>query len=194
MTDFADFTIERLKTEQHQLETKDGPPDARTSQDVADVTALIRRNLINYEEAGNVLASTFRRLDSLASTYRDPGSSTFLIARDVNADGLVIGGAGLGPLHGLSPQDGMGEVRDLVVDREYRGRGIGARLLKRCVDQARKFGYQRLYLETTPQMENAQKLFVRFGFRPITHAHGHGVPIEVQGDMPCYFILDNLAD
>ena len=194
MTDFSDFTIEQLKTEANGTSRGSGLTEDRWAQDYAEVTGLIRRNLINYEEAGNVLASTFRRLDCLATTYGDPASSTFLIARDVNADGLVVGGAGLGPLHGLSPLDGMGEVRDLVVDREYRGRGIGAKLLKRCVEQARFFGYQRLYLETTPQMEKAQKLFVRFGFRPITHAQGHGVPIDAQGDIPCYFILDDLSD
>jgi putative acetyltransferase len=152
---------------------------------------LIRRNLQGFDEAGTVLAATFRRLADLAKVYKADGARYFVL-RD-GKTGNCIGGAGLGSLHGLSPQEGLGEVRDLVLDEAYRGRGLGGRLLKRCVDEAKRLGYRRLYLETTPQMENAQKLFIRFGFRPVTQAATSDVRAAgTEGAVPGYFILESL--
>jgi len=156
------------------------------------VKELIRRNLQGYEEAGSVLAATFRRLSDLLKVYQAEGAR-FLVLRDMKADGALIGGAGIGSLHGLPPSEGLGEVRDLVLDPPYRGRGLGSRLLKRCVEEAKNLGYKRLYLETTPQMETAQKLFIRFGFRPVTQAqHQASLSEEKEVRVPCYFILETL--
>jgi putative acetyltransferase len=157
------------------------------------VGEMIRKGIGAYEEAGTVLASTFRRLDRLKSVYEAPGS-IYIVARDKRSlpespSGTVIGGAGLGPLHGLSPAEGLGEIRDLVVRPEWRGHGVGARLLKRCLEESRRLGYQRLYLEATPQMEQAQKLFIRYGFRPVTTGSSKVSPGEA---MPCYYILESL--
>jgi len=158
------------------------------------VKDLIRRNLLGYDEAGSVLASTFRRLNNLLTVYRQEGARFFVI-KHMRDGGQCIGGAGIGALHGLPPSEGLGEVRDLVLEEQYRGRGLGGRLLKRCVEEARQLGYKRLYLETTPQMEKAQKLFVRFGFRPITQAQAElkDKGAAAAGGVPCYFILDDLA-
>jgi putative acetyltransferase len=153
------------------------------------VAEMVRRGIGSYDEAGTVLASTFRRLDNFQPTYSDVGS-TFIVARDKRLGGLVIGGAGLGPLHGLSPLEGLGEIRDLVVLPEWRGHGIGARLIKRCLEESKRLDYQRLYLETTPQMEQARKLFIRYGFRPVTTGLQKVAPSEV---MPCYYILESLT-
>lgn len=159
-------------------------------EDQAAVTDIIRGGIGAYDEAGTVLASTFRRLEDVFSVYDAPGS-IYIVARDKGNHGMIIGGAGLGPLHGLSPSEGLGEIRDLVVNPQWRGHGIGARLIKRSLDEAKRLGYQRLYLETTPQMEQARKLFIRYGFRPVTT----GSPkVGQTGDtMPCYYILESLS-
>lgn len=160
------------------------------TEDRESVTEMIRKGIGAYDEAGTVLASTFRRLENVSAVYESPGS-IYIVARDKGNQGTIIGGAGLGPLHGLSPMEGLGEIRDLVVDPSWRGHGIGARLIKRSLDEAKRLGYQRLYLETTPQMEQARKLFIRYGFRPVTT----GSPkVGQTGDtMPCYYILENLS-
>jgi putative acetyltransferase len=151
---------------------------------------LIRRNLLGYEEVGSVLAATFRRLSDLISVYNREGSR-FFVLRHSSSSSSCIGGAGIGSLHGLPPSEGLGEVRDLVLEESYRGQGLGARLLKRCVEEAKTLGYKRLYLETTPQMEKAQKLFIRFGFRPVTQAH-IDTRSKAPESIPCYYILEDL--
>lgn len=157
------------------------------THDVPNIIDMIRRNLGDYVEAGTVLASTFRRLDQFESLYTASGS-VFIVAKD-RLSGSCVGGAGIGPLQGLSPAEGLGEIRDLVVESSFRGHGIGARLLKRCLNEAKRIGYERLYLETTPQMEHAQKLFIRNGFRPVTTGNAKLGKAE---DMPCYYLMENL--
>lgn len=160
-----------------------------TEQAVKD---LMRRNLEGYEEAGTVIASTFRRLANILAVYQDEGARYFVL-KDTSKGSACIGGAGIGSFHGLPTSEGLGEVRDLVLDLDYRGQGLGARLLKRCVEEAKSLGYRSLYLEATPKMENAQKLFMRFGFRPVTLA---SVPSDksqkAQGQIPSYYILQKL--
>jgi putative acetyltransferase len=166
--------------------------------DTESVKDMVRQGIGAFEEAGTVLASTFRRLDRFAAVYDAPGS-IYIVAKDKRTADTesdkalamrVVGGAGLGPLHGLSPSEGVGEIRDLVVRPEWRGHGIGARLLKRCIDDAKRLGYQRLYLEATPHMEQAQKLFIRYGFRPVTTGSAR---VGTSETMPCYYILESLA-
>jgi putative acetyltransferase len=163
--------------------------DEMNEQDVPHLVELIRRNLSEYVEAGTVLASSLRRIEKFQSVYTTSGS-LFIVAR-VRETGLCIGGAGIGPLQGLSPAEGLGEIRDLVVDPEFRSHGIGSRLLKRCLSESKNFGYERLYLETTPQMEHAQKLFIRNGFRPVTT--GVSKLNSTEG-MPCYYLMENLSN
>jgi putative acetyltransferase len=161
-----------------------------TKDDIPAVCEMVRRGIGAFEEAGNVLASTFRRLDNFESFYKAVGS-TYFVARDKRHPETLLGGAGIGPLHGLSPLECLGEIRDLVVNLDSRGHGIGARLLKRCIEDSKNLGYQRLYLETTSQMEQARKLFMRNGFRAVTT----GAPKVGQGDfMPCYYILESLSE
>ncbi len=150
---------------------------------------IIRRNLQGYEEAGSVLASSLRRLDNFHRVYTTAGAR-YLVAKDQIREGLCVGGVGVGPLQGLPPEEGVGEIRDLVLEEIYRGRGIGSRLLKRAIEEARKLGYGRLYLETTPQMHNARQLFLRFGFRPVTG--GDKEKADLMERLPCYFVLEEL--
>lgn len=161
------------------------------SPETADrITELIKQNIKPYGESGNVIASTYRRLEDLCRAYDQDGAH-FYVAKDVR-NNRCIGGVGLGSLHGLPITEGFGEIRDLVLEQCYRGKGIGARLLGMAIDKAMSVGYDVLYLEVTPNMVTAQKLFRRFGFRPVT------LESECKGDMPslsnneieCYYLLE----
>ncbi len=153
------------------------------------IVELIKRNLEPFEESGNVLAATFRRLESLREVYGEEGAC-FFVARDRGLD-KFIGGVGLGSLHGLPASEGFGEIRDLVLEKSYRGRGIGAKLLGMSIDRAISLGYEKLYLETVPNMVTARRLFQRFGFRPVTSKlKGKLVTPPPAGDIDCYYLLD----
>lgn len=162
------------------------------------IVELIRHNIEPYGQSGNVIASTYRRLEDLYRAYSQDGAH-FYVAKDIS-NNQCIGGVGLGSLHGLPISEGFGEIRDLVLEHAYRGKGIGARLLGMAIDKAMSVGYDVLYLEVTPNMTMAQKLFRRFGFRPVTleseqesalrHVQGSSMPPLSSREMECYYLLE----
>lgn len=156
--------------------------------DIDEMVEIIRNNLNPFEEAGSVLAAAHRRLQQFRQVYSAAGS-VYITVKDQKGSRL-IGGAGIGPFAGLSPTEGIGEIRELVIDPPYRGQGLGAKLIQSCLFWADKFAYKRIYLETTPQMENAQKLFRRFKFRAVTQQRPGLVESDNPKRLPCYFMLE----
>ena len=171
--------------------------EAIEPDDEEAVGELIRRNLDVFDEQTPVLISTFRRLQSLHKTYSSLGSR-LLVVKTQNLPRVLVACLGIGPLHGLPVSEGLGELRDLVVDQNYRGRGLGRFILDHGIRIAKELGYQRLYLETTDAMTAAQNLFQRRGFRPVTNqnplAEHSGVKAsETSGNvLPCYYLLEKL--
>jgi ribosomal protein S18 acetylase RimI-like enzyme len=62
-------------------------------------------------------------------------------------------------------REGEAEFRMLAVDPTHRGRGVGARLVRECLDLATRHGARSVVLSTKAQMSTAQRLYDRFGFR-----------------------------
>jgi putative acetyltransferase len=77
-------------------------------------------------------------------------------------DGEVLLGCGA-----LKALDGeSGEIKAMRTDDAHRRRGVGSRILERIIQEARRRGYRRLYLETGSMAEffAAQALYRRYGF------------------------------
>lgn len=164
--------------------------EALKAEDESGVVDLIRRNLAGFNERETVLVATFRRLEKLMTSYTAQGCR-FYVAKDSMKNNIPIACVGLGPLHGLPSSEGVGEIRDLVVEEEYRGRGLGGKLLHLCIGDAKNFGYNRLYLETSKHMKVAQRLFLRVGFRAVREKTDR--PADEAGqDLPSYFLMENL--
>jgi GNAT superfamily N-acetyltransferase len=70
--------------------------------------------------------------------------------------------AGMGGLRWLRP--GVAEVKRVYVRPAYRGMRVGAAIVRRLLDDARAFGYERVKLDTAPFMYTAQKLYEGLGF------------------------------
>lgn len=83
--------------------------------------------------------------------------------RAAEADGLILGGAGLFPSPGLPP--GTCELVKMYLRPEARGLGLGGELIRRCITHAREAGYRSIYLETLPELGKAVTVYERFGFR-----------------------------
>ena len=50
---------------------------------------------------------------------------------------------------------------------DIRGKGLGSRIIEKCMIKAKEFGFEQCYLETMPYMIAAQKLYKKAGFIPI---------------------------
>jgi ribosomal protein S18 acetylase RimI-like enzyme len=55
-------------------------------------------------------------------------------------------------------------LEDLIIRQEYRGHGLGSRLLVHALDYARKKDVKRITLLTDRLNEDAQRFYKRHGF------------------------------
>lgn len=58
-----------------------------------------------------------------------------------------------------------GLLHDILVDSDYRGQGIGRRLLDETLSALQSKGARQIVLSTADRNESAQRLFTRMGFR-----------------------------
>jgi GNAT superfamily N-acetyltransferase len=64
----------------------------------------------------------------------------------------------------LAMPEGSFEIGKMAVAEEFRGKGLGGRLLARVVELAQEIGAKRLYLETSTKLPNAIHLYESQGF------------------------------
>jgi drug/metabolite transporter (DMT)-like permease/GNAT superfamily N-acetyltransferase len=105
------------------------------------------------------------RIETISSEYEDP-DGTFLVVYDDLGRPVACGGI-------RSLGDGVAEVKRMYVVPEARGEGIGAQLLKRLEDEARRRGYSHLRLDTAAPLTAAQALYRRAGYREIPDYNGN---------------------
>ncbi len=76
------------------------------------------------------------------------------------SDGAVVGCCALVV---MSP--GVFELAKMTVSEKTRGRGVGRKLLQFAIDEARRMGAHRLYLESNTKAAAAIHLYEQLGFR-----------------------------
>ncbi len=77
-------------------------------------------------------------------------------------NGEIVGGGGIFPTDRL-PADTCELVKMYLLPRA-RGRGLGRTLIEKCVVFAKQAGYNKVYLETMPELKQALKVYEKFGF------------------------------
>jgi ribosomal protein S18 acetylase RimI-like enzyme len=77
-------------------------------------------------------------------------------------DGQIAGSAALGFYR--TPSGLHAWIEDVVVDREYRRRGIGEALTLTTIRAAREMGAHSLSLTSRPARQAANRLYLRLGF------------------------------
>ena len=92
-------------------------------------------------------------------SYRNTNETYFV----VDCDGTILGGAGIKPLPSLETT--VCELQKMYFSPKVRGLGTGKRLFQKCLDEAKRLGYQKVYIETIEQLETAVHIYESFGFK-----------------------------
>jgi putative acetyltransferase len=137
------------------------------AEDNERVKNIIRTSLTEFD--GNRPGTAYYD-DDVLNMYEAylPERSVYFVAE---VDGKVVGGGGIQPLK--DTDQNICELQKVYIDKEYRGKGIGKKIVQMCIDFAKKSNYDAIYLETFPNMIGAQKLYKKLGFRFIDHALGN---------------------
>ncbi len=86
-------------------------------------------------------------------------------------NGQIIGGAGIYPTTNLSA--GTCELVKLYLSPAARGKGIGKKLMQKCITAAKDLGYKKIYLETMPELIIAIPMYEKMGFTYLSAAEGN---------------------
>ena len=100
---------------------------------------------------------TDQDLEDIEKNYLHSGGLFNLLETD---DKKIIGCVGLYPI-----SKERCELRKMYLDKEYRGRGLGKKLLEHSLSSASKLGFSEVVLETATVLKEAIQLYESFGFR-----------------------------
>ena len=93
-------------------------------------------------------------------------NSFLFVALDGKKDDQIIG---MLCLHlNKQPTGVKSRIEDVVVDRDYRGKGIGRALMQKAIDYAHKKGADMIELTSHPHRETANSMYKNIGFEQIT--------------------------
>jgi putative acetyltransferase len=106
-------------------------------------------------------------LAGLPGEYAPPGGLLYL---------ALVKGEPAGCLGMRKIGEDICEMKRLYVRPLYRGQGIGRKLARELVKEARKLGYSRIRLDTMPYMKRARALYYAMGFKPIDSYRPDPVP------------------
>ena len=63
--------------------------------------------------------------------------------------------------------DSICELKRIYLKKEYRGKGIGQKLLEMAIEIGRELKFDKMRLDTLPSMEVAINLYIKLGFYEI---------------------------
>jgi len=68
-------------------------------------------------------------------------------------------------VHHVTDRPGWAQLRWFFVEKDFRGRGLGSRLLERAVSFSKKAGYVGVFLWTVSDLDAARRLYQKAGFK-----------------------------
>lgn len=117
----------------------------------------------HYEDVVRLLGQlTSRTISFSEADYRvlvASSNNPFFLLLD---DGRVIGMLTVGVY--LSPTGGKAWIEDVVVDKMFRGRGLGRKLVAHAIEYCKSQGINTLMLTSNPKRVAANALYQLLGF------------------------------
>jgi ribosomal protein S18 acetylase RimI-like enzyme len=147
----------------------------RDVEAVRSLFAEYRKWLAEHREVtvfeDSVLKTGLRYFDeeirALPGAYGPPRGALYLAFEGTTP-------VGCGALRQLGPH--VGEIKRLYVRPDSRGSRLGRRITRALLNRARTLGYDRVVLDTLPNMKAAIAIYRSMGFEPIQPYWAHPYP------------------
>ncbi|WP_296383753.1 GNAT family N-acetyltransferase [Winogradskyella sp.] len=140
-----------------EIELEDNPKIAKAIRSVLIEMGVPKVGTAYEDEA----------LDCMTETYDKPQNAYFVVV-DGNE---IIGGAGISPLDDY--EGNVCELQKMYFMPEARGKGLGSKMMAKCLDFAKQAGFDKCYLETMAYMDDARKLYKKVGFEFLDQPMGN---------------------
>jgi putative acetyltransferase len=128
-------------------------------EDNAAIAIIIRAALEEFgaNKPGTVYFDA--TTDHLYELFQSHKRCAYFIAEE---DGLILGGAGYFHSEGLD--ETTCELVKMYLSKSARGKGLGQQMIAYCMAEAKKIGFEQMYLETMPELQKAIHVYEQFGF------------------------------
>ena len=147
---YEDFIIREIKTKDNKA------------------LAKVIRNVILEMGAPKVgTAYEDEATDKIFETYEKEKAVYYVLEHKEN----VVGGAGIAQLDNFDSN--VCELQKMYFLPIARGKGLGTKLISKCLEKAKEFGFESCYLETLPYMKAAVKLYKKYGFTDLEKPMGN---------------------
>lgn len=136
------------------------------ASDNSTMAEIIRASLSEFNAAKPGTVYFDETTDHLSDLFIEKRSAYFVIEKDNE----IAGGAGFFPTKDLD--ENTCELVKMYVAKKFRANGYGQTLLEKCIQEAKKEGYEKMYLESMPELKNAIAMYEKNGFKHIYHSLG----------------------
>ena len=131
------------------------------------ISVILREVLIEMDIPRIGSAYEDPEINNMYESYQSKRSIYFV----VEENNKILGGAGINQLK--NGDINICELQKMYFHKSIRGRGIGDKMIELCLNFAVKSNYKKCYIETMPNMVNAQKLYIKKGFKYIDNPLGN---------------------
>ena len=135
--------------------------------DNKQIAVILREVLVEMDIPRIGSAFEDPEIDKMYESYQSNRSRYFI----VEENNKILGGAGINELK--NGDINICELQKMYFHKSIRGRGIGDKMIELCLDFAVESNYKKCYIETMPNMVNAQKLYIKKGFKYIDKPLGN---------------------
>ena len=131
------------------------------------ISVILREVLIEMDIPRIGSAYEDPEINNMYESYQSNRSIYFV----VEENNKILGGAGINQLK--NGDVNICELQKMYFHKSIRGRGIGDKMIELCLNFAVESNYKKCYIETMPNMVDAQKLYIKKGFKYIDNPLGN---------------------
>ncbi len=111
--------------------------------------------------------------DALSDLFKKERSVYFVAEMDKK----IVGGGGIFPTDGLPEK--TCELVKMYLLPEARGKGLGRLIIEKCLQTAKEYGFEQVYIESMPELKVALQIYEKFGFEYLS------APLGSSGHFGC---------
>lgn len=135
--------------------------------DNATLEQVIKSIFLEFELPLVGTAYSDVEISSMFESYQGKNERYFVIEKFRH----VFGGAGIKPLKDF--ESDVCELQKMYFSPEIRGKGLGKKIIIKCLEQAKDFGFKTCYLETFPTLKAAIHIYESVGFKYVDKPLGN---------------------
>jgi putative acetyltransferase len=136
--------------------------------DNSAIATIIRQSLEEFgaNKPGTVYFD--KTTDNLFELFQSNIKSKYFIVEKENE---IVGGGGIFPTEGLD--NNTCEFVKMYLAKHARGIGLGKLIISKCLAVAKELGFNKVYLETMPELKQALGIYEKFGFSYLNNPLGN---------------------